>query len=149
MEKVVAIRHLAPSAGVVALNDPKTQEWIMSGLHAGEVAITWGQVLEGVLGGDYNVTQIYVDHELRAVLVLEVVDIGEPLERTVSVVSAGGSGTREWVHDMHDSLLRIAENLDARRLLIMGRPGWRRVMDRYGWSEVGTLIEYRVGRKTH
>lgn len=138
----VGIRYLAPAAGAATLLDPLVESWIMAGIDAGEIALDYEAIQHGVLCGDLTTVEIYLDGELRAVVICEVCEVAG--KRTLSILTAGGTNAAAWCGAMHDATMQVARETGCVRMVILGRPGWRRLMRPHGWREAATFIEVQT-----
>lgn len=57
----------------------------------------------------------------------------------IGLVCCGGEGVTSWLHLMVESVKRIARESRAKRIVILGRPGWQKLLEEHG-TRVHSLI---------
>jgi hypothetical protein len=78
--------------------------------------------------------------EIRACAVVAISVSAQSGKSYLGLIGAGGRGAHEWVGPLYRALrdLAIAEGCD--RVLVVGRPGWRRLLLPLGARHVGEII---------
>lgn len=58
----------------------------------------------------------------------------------IALICAGGAGLDSWIAPLYRAVCDLARAEGCDRVLIVGRPGWRRVLGRFGARHVGEII---------
>jgi len=141
----VRVDWVTRSEAVLALKGEKVRAWIEASLEYSGIGIAYERMLEGTTRGLYLVGLVRVDGELRAVLVLESLLIGGPVGKVVSVLIAGGDGMKEWISTLADAVKLAARTVGAQKIVVIGRPGWQRILEAEGLIKTGVVMECKVG----
>lgn len=63
--------------------------------------------------------------------------------KMLQVRMLGGDRFSEWIDDMHESLEKFARENGCDGMELIGRRGWVRKLDRFGWREAFVTCEKR------
>jgi hypothetical protein len=58
----------------------------------------------------------------------------------LALMACGGSGLEDWISDLVSNLKRVGRAAGCDEVMVLGRPGWRRVLAPYGAEEVSTIL---------
>jgi hypothetical protein len=58
----------------------------------------------------------------------------------VALMACGGSGLDAWLPDLVDTVKATGRAFGADEIMILGRPGWRKLLAPYGGREVATMV---------
>lgn len=75
---------------------------------------------------------------ISAACVVEFIDY--PQKYALRVVALGGEGMKSWLPELLEFLDRWAEENDMDRIEQMGRDGWIRVLNEYGYQKRYTFM---------
>jgi hypothetical protein len=104
----------------------RCKEWIQSALDKGGNTHDFIDVVEGVLKGSM---QLWSGEKGCAVTEIVVY----PKKKVLHVFLAGGK--LEQITDMHADAVKWAKTQGCQGMTIAGRPGWKKILDKYGWKE--------------
>lgn len=100
----------------------------------------YAEVKKAVEGGKYGIFVAYEERP-RAVCLVEV--YANTMGKVANIFLVGGEDLTSWVHLVED----IANKCKARGCSYLegtGRPGWEKVMARYGFTKIATTIGKRL-----
>lgn len=85
--------------------------------------------------------QLWVVHEngIQAAAVTEVVIY--PRKKIVRILALAGNGFDEWSDDLQALFEFWGKKLDADGIEIIGRRGWIKKLEKYGYSEAHTVLK--------
>mgnify|MGYP005635712167 FL=1 len=104
----------------------RCKEWIQSALDKGGNTHDFIDVVEGVLKGSM---QLWSGEKGCAVTEIVVY----PKKKVLHVFLAGGK--LEQITDMHADAVKWAKTQGCQGMTIAGRPGWKKILDKYGRKE--------------
>ena len=104
----------------------RCRDWIQSALDKGGNTHDYIHVVESVLKGEM---QLWAGKDGCAVTEIVVY----PNKKVLHVFLAGGK--LEQITDMHDNAVQWAKTQGCVGMTIAGRPGWKKILDKYGWKE--------------
>lgn len=64
--------------------------------------------------------------------------------RYLLIVALGGSGMREWISALDETLVSFAKAHGCSQVRLIGRPGWARVLERVGARQIATVVAKEV-----
>jgi hypothetical protein len=106
--------------------------WIEDALQYGGGTHTFEDVAERILDGRL---QLWPAEDACAVTEIIIF----PRKKTIHVFLAGGK--METIIDMIDSAVAWGKEQGCTGMTIAGRHGWKRVLDKYGYKPVLTVLE--------
>jgi len=63
----------------------------------------------------------------------------------VALMACGGSGLDDWLPDLVATVQATGRMIGADEIMILGRPGWRKLLAPYGGREVATMVSLGTG----
>jgi len=132
-------RTLPYGVGAVAVQQldavfPLVLPWIIAALdHSVSADLHPGAVWERIRSGDYLLLAITNGAKLCGAAVLNRGHTrqGRPF---IGVVACGGEGVDGWLDVLVAEVKRIARVAGGAQVLILGRPGWSRLLAKHGTS---------------
>jgi hypothetical protein len=109
------------------------------------VALSGGRLdmpalLEGLHTAKYVLWVVYDDAQvIRAAFTSRVAVY--PRRSVLAVECAGGTGMRHWVGLVQETFRNVSRDLGLSGVEMYGRPGWLRVLSRYGWKHSMMVME--------
>lgn len=79
---------------------------------------------------------------IKAAMVTEVVNY--PRKKVVRIVTLGGDDMAGWIDDGFPLIHRWAKEQGASGMEIMGRKGWIRVLDRFGYRHAHVILKKEI-----
>lgn len=121
---------------VVQLDEvfPLVLPWIVAALdHAVSADMHPGLVWERIRSGDYLLLVVQSGGQLKGAAVLNrgTTRQGRPY---IGVVACGGVELEHWLDMLVSEVKRLARLAGGAQILILGRPGWSRVLAKHGTS---------------
>lgn len=62
----------------------------------------------------------------------------------VGTIAVGGAHLDRWSDALAEAFKTVARAVGASEILMLGRPGWRRALAKYGVRERGVILSYEV-----
>jgi hypothetical protein len=101
--------------------------------------ITLDDITRGIARGDFKLWEITENDEvIKGAFVTEVLRAGGG--SAVNVIALGGKDMKSWLGDMLDALDKYRAKIGADAVIAAGRPGWKRTLERFGWTEGPTTM---------
>lgn len=63
----------------------------------------------------------------------------------LQIIALGGFNMKYWVEDLNSKFASFAAKCGATKMEIVGRPGWARVLAKYGYKKTLVLLEVDLG----
>lgn len=101
-------------------------------------------VEHGLLSGRYESWIAVADDEVKAVAITEVVQ--HPNYRELLIKHIGGKDKNIWMTpEWQDrTFSQYAKDTGCKNLVMFGRKGWKRVLDKLGWKESYTIMKKEI-----
>jgi hypothetical protein len=103
--------------------------------------MTVDEIYRGIASGRMKLWEV-IDKPgvVKGAFVTEIVSGGAGIG--VNVVALGGrpGSMKDWLGDMLDALDKYRAEVGAGCIIASGRPGWKRTLARFGWSEGPTTM---------
>lgn len=97
-------------------------------------------LLERLYDARYVLWVVYdEDAVIRAAFASRIADY--PCRRMLAVEFAGGTGMHHWVELVQYTFRSFARDMGLDGVEMYGRPGWVRMLSRYGWKHAMVLME--------
>ena len=109
------------------------------------VALSGGRLdmvslLDGLHSAKYVLWVVYDDKQIiRAAFTSRIAVY--PRRKILAVECAGGTGMRHWVELVQKTFRDFSNDLGLSGVEMYGRPGWLRVLSRYGWKHSMMVME--------
>jgi hypothetical protein len=122
----------AVPADKVMLIWDRVQGWISDALEASVMhEMPIDEVYTGCRDGTYLMLVMRVDGDWRGCAVLA--QSSDPQGRPyLGLICCGGEGVHEWISILVTTCRLIAVQQGAREIVVMGRPGWRKLLQPFG-----------------
>lgn len=93
---------------------------------------------------DGEVIPLIIDdgNEILSVITLELVD--KPAKRILYIMTAGGTDLDKWLPEIMSVIYKIAKEQQAASISINGRKGWLKVLDKYNYKHLFTVLSCEV-----
>jgi len=84
---------------------------------------------------DRRVVPVVMTYEgnILSVVTLEIVQ--KPRKKIMTLMTAGGTELDSWLDEFMDVALELAIEQDCDALYVIGRPGWAKILKRYGFHQ--------------
>ena len=90
-------------------------------------------VYRSILLKRYGLWLITLDDRVVAAYITEIVDMANG--RVLNIIALGGSKMEWWVESFDEAVTSYAKANSCALIFEMGRPGWIRVLGKYGWID--------------
>ena len=116
--------------------------YIQRALEHGQGEFSLDAILDGILTREM---QLWVGHEDEKIVYVGVTQLEKFSEKLICViVLLSGDRVMEWL-DNTNELESWAMTQGADELRVMGRPGWKRVLDKIGYEHAYTVMVKKLG----
>lgn len=65
---------------------------------------------------------------------------------SLQIVALGGFNMKHWIDDLMPKLINFALDSGANKVEAIGRPGWAKVLEKYGCKKTLVFLEADIGR---
>jgi len=100
-------------------------------------------MLELLEDGQVQLWAAFEDALCYGAVITEVT--GYPGLSALTILFLGGVQFDRWMEQTIEAMVRFAKEEDCSRIEFMGRRGWKRLMEPYGWRETYVFLEKEVG----
>lgn len=107
--------------------------WIDRALDQEHSLITAADAFESLLRKRMKLWVIY-SHGVPTGAFITQIETGTR-GRALNVIALGGEGMDDWIESWSEAMTIYGRECQCRYIFEMGRRGWVRVMDRYGWVD--------------
>ena len=90
-----------------------------------------GDVLDFLLAGEWQLFIVSRDSDIVACLVCCILD-GH--KKTLEIGLCWGTDVDSWTDDVSQAFDRVAYEMGCKQLALDGRPGWRKIMRKFGFK---------------
>lgn len=109
----------------------------MSGRHNPE------DIHDGLVDGKFQLWMASVDGNLVAACISGLVPY--PQRPMLNVLFVGGTQMDKWLADLIDKLKRFAVHNNLNGIEMVGRNGWLRTLDKFGFEDKAIMMELSLG----
>lgn len=116
----------------------KTTWFIQQGLDQSKGEEDLDSILRYVVEGTAQLWIVYNGSFVVGAYTTQVIDY--PNLSTVRIITLAGDEFSQWIDLAYKELVQFAKSQNAKRLDLVGRKGWVKVLDRFGFKEAYTVV---------
>ena len=115
--------------------------YIQDSLKYSDDAYNLDSIKDSLIKGIMQLWVILDDKDVCAAVVTQAVSY--PNQKVIEILFIGGSGMSSWLHLINDIKL-WSKNLGYDAVQIYGRPGWEKLLDKYGFYKTHVLLRTKL-----